>query len=105
VNHRDRRLVAFGDRLRRAIGDLFVMCDRFRRRPLRLELTDIGSGDEGFFAFAPENNHPNIVVGNEPRHNIGNAVPHIDADSIPPIGIVEGDPSDPIGGPGLHSPN
>jgi hypothetical protein len=72
---------------------------------LRLELTDIGPGDEGFFAFAPENDHPNVVVGEELRDNIGNAVPHIDADSISPLGIVEGDPSDPIIGRGLHSPN
>jgi hypothetical protein len=49
------------------LGDLAVAGPhgrRFRGLPLRLGLTDIVSGDEGFLAFAPENNHPNVVATN-----------------------------------------
>src|SRR5258706_14106130 len=94
ADHGDDHLVAGLQALGHPAGDFLVALNALRGRAVLLVLRDVGSGDEGFVAFALQHDHANLGIALEAVEHLRDRLPHVDGDGVAARRIVEREPAD-----------
>src|SRR4029434_6215269 len=94
VDHGEERLRHGGEGLAAARGDAPVLgLVRHVAAPV-LELGDVGAGDEGLIARAPQDDHTYGIVRGQIVHVTGHELPHLLTHRVPLLRLIEDDPAD-----------
>src|SRR5262249_45672245 len=96
LNHREQRLLELRERAAAARGDLSVLPALLRIRALRIELRDVGTGNERFAAGALHHDDAHGGVVLKCFERIAYALPHLERDGVAAFGLVEREPADPV---------
>jgi hypothetical protein len=94
VDHREQRLGQGAERALTALRDAAVLFLVGHVAPPLLELRDVGAGHERLIARAAQDDDPDRVVALEVLHVVGHQLPHIQADGVALLRLVEDDPAD-----------